>query len=50
MGYQILIAHDGEEALSVFSAHRDSIALVLLDVIMAPRRSGPEVRTRPSQP
>jgi two-component system, cell cycle sensor histidine kinase and response regulator CckA len=40
-GYQILIAHDGEEAVGMFSAHRDSIALVLLDVIM-PRRSGPE--------
>jgi two-component system, cell cycle sensor histidine kinase and response regulator CckA len=41
LGYQILIAHDGEEAVGIFSAHRDSIALVLLDVIM-PRRSGPE--------
>jgi two-component system cell cycle sensor histidine kinase/response regulator CckA len=41
-GYHILIAHDGEEAVAIFSAHRDSIALVLLDVIM-PRRSGPEV-------
>jgi DNA-binding NtrC family response regulator len=42
LGYRILIAHDGEEAVEMFSAHRDSIALVLLDVIM-PRRSGPEV-------
>jgi two-component system cell cycle sensor histidine kinase/response regulator CckA len=41
LGYQILLAQDGEEAVEVFSAHRDSIALVLLDVIM-PRRSGPE--------
>jgi signal transduction histidine kinase/ActR/RegA family two-component response regulator len=40
-GYQILIAHDGEEAVEMFSAHRDSVALVLLDVIM-PRRSGPK--------
>jgi polar amino acid transport system substrate-binding protein len=40
-GYQILIAHDGEEAVELFSARRDSVALVLLDVIM-PRRSGPE--------
>ena len=40
-GYQILIAHDGDEAVEMFSAHRDSIGLVLLDVIM-PRRSGPE--------
>ena len=42
LGYRILIAHDGVEAVEMFSAHRDSIALVLLDVIM-PRRSGPEV-------
>ncbi len=41
-GYQILLANDGEEALAMFAAHRDTIALVLLDVIM-PRRSGPEV-------
>ncbi len=42
LGYHVLIAHDGEEAVALFSAHRNSIALVLLDVIM-PRRSGPEV-------
>src|SRR5450759_2432668 len=30
LGYRILIAHDGEEAIAIFSAHRDSIALVLL--------------------
>lgn len=41
LGYQILIAHDGEEAVEMFSTHRDSIALVLLDVIM-PRRNGPK--------
>ena len=41
LGYQILLANDGEEAVEIFSAYRDSIALVLLDVIM-PRRSGPE--------
>ncbi len=41
LGYQILLARDGEEAVEIFSAHRDSIALILLDVIM-PRRSGPE--------
>jgi PAS domain S-box-containing protein len=42
LGYRILIAHDGDEAVEMFSAHRDSIALVVLDVIM-PRRSGPQV-------
>ena len=41
-GYHVLIARDGEEAIEVFTANRDRIALVLLDVIM-PRRSGPEV-------
>ena len=41
-GYQVLLAHDGEEAIEIFTAHRDGISLVLLDVIM-PRRSGPEV-------
>jgi len=41
LGYRILIALDGGEAVEMFSAHRDSVALVLLDVIM-PRRSGPE--------
>lgn len=41
-GYQVLVARDGEEAVEIFSVHRDRISLVLLDVIM-PRRSGPEV-------
>jgi PAS domain S-box-containing protein len=41
-GYHVLVAHDGEEAIQIFAAHRDTIALVLLDVIM-PRKSGPEV-------
>jgi CheY-like chemotaxis protein len=41
-GYQVLLAHDGEEAIQIFSENRDKISLVLLDVIM-PRRSGPEV-------
>ena len=41
-GYQILLAHDGQEAVEVFAANSDRVSLVLLDVIM-PRRSGPEV-------
>jgi two-component system cell cycle sensor histidine kinase/response regulator CckA len=41
-GYQVLLAHDGEEAIEIYAAHRDRIALVILDVIM-PRRGGPEV-------
>ena len=41
-GYTVLLAHDGEEAIQMFTANHDRISLVLLDVIM-PRRSGPEV-------
>ena len=41
-GYKVLLAHDGEEAIQIFSMNRNKISLVLLDVIM-PRRSGPEV-------
>jgi PAS domain S-box-containing protein len=41
LGYRVLLARDGEEALEVFSAHRNSIGLILMDVIM-PRRNGPE--------
>jgi PAS domain S-box-containing protein len=41
LGYRILQAHDGEEAVEIFSANQDSIALVILDVIM-PRRGGRE--------
>jgi CheY-like chemotaxis protein len=41
-GYRVLLADDGEEAVQVFRANRDRIALVLLDVIM-PCKSGSEV-------
>ncbi len=41
-GYQVMVAHDGEEAIQIFTAHRDTISLILLDVIM-PRKNGPEV-------
>jgi nitrogen-specific signal transduction histidine kinase len=41
-GYRILLATDGQEAIDVFTANRESISLVVLDVIM-PRRSGPQV-------
>jgi CheY-like chemotaxis protein len=41
-GYQIVLAHDGEESVETCIAHRDLISLALLDVIM-PRRCGPEV-------
>ncbi len=41
-GYHVLLANDGEEAVRVFTANRDRIGLVLLDVIM-PGKSGSEV-------
>ena len=41
-GYRILTAGDGQEAVEMFSAHRDSVDLVVLDVIM-PHRGGPQV-------
>jgi len=34
LGYHLLIAQDGEEAVKQFAAHRNDISLVLLDVIM----------------
>ena len=34
LGYQVLTATDGAQALQVFQAHRDRIALVLLDLTM----------------
>jgi len=34
LGYRLLLARDGEEAVNQFAAHRNSISLMLLDVIM----------------
>jgi len=42
LGYEVLVAQDGQEALHVFSAHQDRIDLVILDAVM-PRLSGPKV-------
>lgn len=33
-GYQVLVAHTGEEALEIFPVQKDRIALVILDLIM----------------
>ena len=41
LGYRVLLAADGQEAVELFRAHRADIALVLLDRTM-PRRSGEE--------
>jgi two-component system, cell cycle sensor histidine kinase and response regulator CckA len=45
LGYQVLLASDGQEAVEVFRAHRDEIDLALLDVVL-PKLSGPEIYAR----
>ncbi len=40
-GYTVLVAEDGEQALRLFDEHRDSIDLVILDVVM-PKLGGRE--------
>jgi signal transduction histidine kinase/CheY-like chemotaxis protein len=42
LGYTVLIAADGEDAVEVFTDHRDRIDLLLLDVIM-PKKNGKQV-------
>ena len=38
MGFQVLTAFDGREALKSFRAHTDEIVCVLLDLTMPPPR------------
>ncbi len=45
LGYEILLASDGEEAVRVFQANRDRIGLLLLDVVL-PKMNGPEAYAR----
>ena len=45
LGYRVLLAEDGEEAIEKFSAHRQAISLTVLDILM-PRLSGPDVYAR----
>ncbi|HXQ27595.1 MAG TPA: response regulator [Candidatus Acidoferrales bacterium] len=45
LGYQIVLAIDGEQAMQEFRAHRDRIDLALLDV-MLPKINGPEIYAR----
>jgi len=45
LGYQVVLAGDGEEAVRMFEEHRDRIALVILDVVL-PKLSGPEAYAR----
>ena len=54
LGYRVLEARNGEEAVSLFAEHRDVIALVVLDVAM-PRLEGPQAydeicRMKPNVP
>jgi len=45
LGYKVLVARGGAEAIEIFKKHRDSIDLVLLDIIM-PQMGGGEVYDR----
>ncbi len=45
MGYRVLAACDGEEALAVSAAHAGPIAALITDVVM-PRLSGPDLHRR----
>ena len=40
LGYEVLLAVDGQDALRVFDEHGDRVRAVLLDMVM-PRLSGP---------
>jgi two-component system cell cycle sensor histidine kinase/response regulator CckA len=48
LGYHVVRARDGEEAVRLFEANRDHIGLLVLDVSM-PKLSGPEVYARISE-
>ncbi|MFY9584380.1 MAG: PAS domain S-box protein [Candidatus Acidiferrales bacterium] len=45
LGYRVMSARNGEEAVRIFEAHRDAIGMALLDVVM-PKLGGPEAYTR----
>ena len=45
LGYDVITANDGEQALAEFQRNRSRINLILLDVVM-PKVSGPEVYER----
>jgi CheY-like chemotaxis protein len=42
LGYEVIIACDGEEAIELFSAHQGKIDLAILDAVM-PKLNGPQV-------
>jgi CheY-like chemotaxis protein len=45
LGYTLLVAANGEEAVRVFEAHSNAVDLVILDVIM-PKLNGPDAYER----
>ena len=45
MGYEVLAAHDGREAIEIFKKNNDKVAIVILDLIM-PGMDGGEVYER----
>jgi CheY-like chemotaxis protein len=45
MGYSVIVARSGKEALEIYSQEKDTIAMVILDMIM-PDMSGGEVYDR----
>jgi CheY-like chemotaxis protein len=45
LGYRTLMAEGADQALEIFRAHKDSIDLLLTDVVM-PRVGGPELAER----
>ncbi len=45
LGYEVLVARSGQEALSIYQNHIDSIDLVVLDMVL-PEMSGAEIYDR----
>lgn len=48
LGYRVVLARDGVDAVEKFEAHSNDIALVLLDVVM-PRMTGPDAYAQMTQ-
>ena len=42
LGYKVLLAKNGEEAMEIFDPEKNSVDLVVMDVVM-PKESGPEI-------
>jgi len=45
LGYRVLLAHDGEEAVQLFADNSSNVDIVLLDIVM-PRLHGPDAYQR----